>query len=117
MAESDQLNQVFKKTNEKELVYFHIKKIHTRISSIGTTPDRNIYVSCEKRELSGQNKFTLVPTVWESVLVEQQWTALCVSSVRGGPWLPLLTAALLLTELPLRTQGSHRGPLPLKTVE
>lgn len=73
MAESDQLNQVFKKTNEKELVYFHIKKIHTRISSTGTTPDRNTYVSYEKRELSGQNKFTLAPIVWESpVLVEQQ---------------------------------------------
>lgn len=45
VAESDRLNQIFKKTNGKELVHSQIRKLHTRISLTGPTPDRSIYVS------------------------------------------------------------------------
>lgn len=50
-AESEPLNQVFKKIKEKVLVYFHIKKRPTRINLTGTTPGRNIYILQEKISL------------------------------------------------------------------
>lgn len=66
MAESDQLNQIFKKTNEKELVYFQIKKMQTRISLTGTTPDRNIYVSQETESLL--EKMNLRQDTWFGII-------------------------------------------------
>lgn len=103
--------------NEKKFVYFQIRKMHSRISLMGTTPDRNVLC------ITGKNESLLVEMNWlqntkfgivHGVFVEGQRTALGVSIVRGHPRQPLLTPVLFLTKPPLRTWGTPQVAAPSK---
>lgn len=90
LAESDELNQVFQKTDEKELADFHIRKVHTRINLTGTTPGGNICLSWKKESLLYKMNFYQNTEfgIIHMASAERQEAALCASTVGGDTSTP-----------------------------